>query len=81
MQFIDVSGTHPLGRGTFAGKGRRHVFYRCPLPSTDLRGMHSVCLGQLRQRHLLTDRFKRDLRLKLWRVVLSFLHFGPSIPL
>ena len=38
--------------------------------------MNAVFLGQLRQRHLLTDRFKRNLGFELWRMVLSFLHSG-----
>lgn len=76
MQLVDVSGTHRLEHRTFAGKCGRHVLYRCALPCADLSGMDAVFLGQFRQRRLITDRFKRNLGLKLRRMVLAFLHFG-----
>ena len=79
MQLVDIGGAHLLGGGATARKCRRHVLNRGALPGSDLGPMDAVLLGQFRQRQLLADRSKRDLGLKLWRMVLVFLHFGSSL--
>ena len=76
MQLVDVSCAYLFWGRTSACKCCRHVLYRRSFPGPDLRRMNAVFLGQLRQRHLLTDRFKRNLGFELWRMVLSFLHSG-----
>ena len=71
---VPVSPCRPprlKGRGKAStNPGAPH--YHTLLSSTDLRRMHAILLGQLRQRHLLADRFERNLGLELWRMVLSF---------
>ena len=92
MQLVDIGGANLYWGCTTARKCRRQVLYRGPFPRPDLRGMHSELLGQFRQRHLLADRFKRNLGLKLplssilridcramGRMVIAFLHFGSSL--
>jgi hypothetical protein len=76
MGFVQQSRTYLLRGGTSARKSCRHVLYRRALPSADLCRMNIVLLGQLSQRQLLADRFKRNLGLELRRMVLSFLHSG-----
>ncbi len=79
MQLVDIGGSNLFWGRTAARKCCRHVLYRGALPSPDLRRMDAVLLGQFRQRHLFADRFKRDLGLKIGRMVLAFLHFGSSL--
>jgi hypothetical protein len=38
--------------------------------------VNAIFLGQIRQRHLLADCFKRNLGLEIGRMVLSFRHLG-----
>ena len=78
-QLVDTGDARLLLGGTTARKCRCHVFYRCPLPSPDLRRMDAVRLGRLSQRHFFADRLKRNLGFKLRRMAFAFLHFGSSL--
>ena len=68
----DVDARRCSGAGVNAGV----MFFRRPLPCADLPRMHAILLGQFCQRHLLTDRFKRNLGVGLGRMVHSLLHSG-----
>ena len=76
MQLVDVRNAHLIWGCTSARKGRRHVLYRRTFPCANLRRVNAMFLGQIRQRHLLADCFKRNLGLEIGRMVLSFRHLG-----
>ncbi len=45
VQLVDIGGAYLFWSRNPAGKCRRHVLYRCPLPRSDLRRVNAVFLG------------------------------------
>ena len=64
MQLLNLRRAHLFRCRAASRKSRRHVLNRGPFSHADLVRMHAVLLGQRCQRHLFTDRFKRDSRLE-----------------
>jgi hypothetical protein len=76
MELVDFCRAYLFWGGTSARKCRRHILNRRAFPSPDLGRMDTVFLGQLSERHLFAERFKRNPGFELGRMVLSYLHLA-----
>ena len=78
MQLIDLCFIRSPQIAAPFRKSRSHIVNCRTFSRPDLGWVYAILLRQLRHRHFLTDRFKRNLSLEIGRMVLSFRHIESS---